>query len=211
MPLFFASILALASTVSAQETIPQPAFDLWKASGGENWSKVKQLRFTFVVEADGKAVSTAKHNWNVVAGTDEVEWKDKHATVDLNNPPQEGDGKAAYGRWVNDSYWLLAPLKIRDKGVTVTAEESKEINGVSCQVLHLSFGTVGLTPTDQYRFYVDPTTKLMRAWDYIPKEGQGLQASWESYKMFGGLTLATEHKFNNKVIRFTDVEVVTNK
>lgn len=187
------------------------ATDLWKASGGENWAKVRQLRFTFNVEVDGKPVSTAQHDWDVVAGTDHVKWKDKDATVDLKAPAQEGDAKAAYQRWVNDSYWLLAPLKIRDSGVKVEAGGTKEIGGRSCETLQLSFDQVGLTPTDKYVLYIDPATRLVSAWDYIPSSGQGLQATWEKYQDFSGLKLATEHHFGNKAIRFTGVEVVAEK
>ena len=202
--------IALAAE-DASTNPPALAMDVWKASGGENWSKVKEIRFTFEVEADGKTVASAKHNWNVRAGTDEVTWKDKHAVVDLKSPPQDGDGKAAYARWVNDSYWLLAPLKLRDPGITSKAEGTKEINGGSCDTLRLSFGQVGLTPTDQYVLYVDPQTKLLRAWDYTPKEGAGMQATWEKYEKFGGLNLSTEHHFNGKTIKFTGVEVVAEK
>lgn len=200
------STIALAADDSAAL-----ANDVWKASGGENWDKVKELHFTFEVEADGKTVANAKHVWDVAAGTDEVTWKDKHVTVNLNEPPTDGDGKAAYARWVNDSYWLLAPLKLRDSGVNVKEEGRKDLNGVSYETLRLTFGTVGLTPTDQYVLYVDPKTKLLGAWDYTPKEGAGMQATWEKYQAFGGLKLATEHHFGGKTIKFTGVEVVTAK
>src|SRR4051794_38235045 len=133
--LICAALLSFGALAWGDSAMPQQAVDVWKASGGENWPKVKKIRFTFVVEADGKQVASAKHIWDVAAGTDEVEWKDKHATADLKNPPQDGDAKAAYGRWVNDSYWLLAPLKLRDPGVNVASEGTKELNGNNCEVL----------------------------------------------------------------------------
>lgn len=200
-----------AETRAGEPALPPLAQDVWKASGGENWSKVKELRFTFVVEADGKTVASAQHRWNVAAATDEVTWKDKHVVVDLNAPPADGDGKAGYARWVNDSYWLIAPLKLRDRGVTITQGGTKNMQGTECETLNLKFGTVGLTPTDQYTLYVDPKTKLLSAWDYTPKEGAGMQATWEKYETFGGLTLATEHHFSGKTIKFTGVEVVADK
>ena len=192
------------------------ATDVWKASGGENWAKVKELRFTFEVESGGKPVASAKHDWNVVAGTDHVQWKDKEGnekdvTVDLKSPPQDGDGQKGYGRWVNDSYWLLAPLKLKDPGVTATPGTQKEFNGAMCDTLRLQFAQVGLTPNDQYLLYVDPQTKLLKAWDYIPKDAGGMQATWEKYEKFDGLTLATEHHFNDKAVKFTGVEVVAEK
>jgi hypothetical protein len=194
----------------------QLATDLWKASGGEDWAKVKEVHFTFVVENEGKPLFSAQHVWNVPAGTDEVKWKDKQGkdhqvTANLATPASDGEEKTAYGRWVNDSYWLLAPLKIRDRGVKVEAGGPKELNGVTYETLRLSFDQVGLTPTDHYVFYLDPQTKLPHAWDYIPKSGEGMQATWEKYQTFGGLNLATEHNFNGKTIRLADIKVVTNK
>lgn len=209
--LLLLSIRSFAADNAASNSL---VADVWKASGGEHWQNVKELRFTFEVESGGKIVASAKHDWNVAAGTDRVQWTDKEgnakdATANLLAPAQEGDAKKAYARWVNDSYWLLAPLKIRDRGVNAAPDGIKNLNGTPCPTIHLSFGEVGLTPTDQYVLYVDPQTKLLRAWDYIPKEGTGFQATWEKYQTFGGLKLATEHRFNDKAVRFRDVEAVT--
>ena len=203
----FLVILGTIARAADEPTAPGLAREVWKASGGESWSGVKELRFTFVVEVEGKTVASAAHIWKVAEGTDEVTWKDKHVTINVNTPPTEGDAKAAYARWVNDSYWLIAPLKVLDPGVTVKAEGAKEINGVASETLQLSFGAVGLTPTDRYVMYVDPQTKLLRSWDYQPKEGAGMQATWEKYETFGGLKLSTEHHFGGKTIKFTDVKV----
>jgi hypothetical protein len=211
--------LTAASARAAEESADkgtQLATDLWKASGGENWAKVKEVDFTFVVESEGKALFSAQHVWNVPSGTDEVKWKDKQgkdhqATANLVTPATDGDEKTAYARWVNDSYWLLAPLKIHDKGVKVEAGGPKELNGATYETLKLSFEQVGMTPDDHYVLYLDPQTKLVRAWDYIPKTGDGMNASWEKYQTFGGLNLATEHNFNGKAIKLADLKVVTGK
>jgi hypothetical protein len=189
----------------------QLALDVWKASGGENWSKVKTLRFTFAVEQDGKTLASVEHNWNVAAGTDEVKWKGKDVTVNLMAPAQDEDGKAAYARWVNDSYWLLAPLKVRDRGVHVKYGGVKQADGASFETLRLSFDKVGLTPDDQYVLYIDPQTHLARAWDYIPKDDTMMHGTWDKYQNFGGLNLATEHSFAGKMIRLSGIEVSTEK
>lgn len=213
------SLFAMAASIAcaAEESAdkgPQLATDLWKASGGESWAKVKEVHFTFVVEQEGKPLFSARHVWKVAAGTDEVKWTDKQGkdhqvTAHLAAPPSDEEGKTAYARWVNDSYWLLAPLKIRDRGVKVEAGGPKDLKGVTCETVRLKFDTVGLTPDDQYVFYLDPQTKLPRAWDYIPKSGEGMQATWEKYQTFGGLNLATEHNFNGKTIKLADIKVVT--
>jgi hypothetical protein len=205
--LFFGSVAAGAEPQDAKAQ--QLARDLWKASGGESWPKIMRLQFTFLVEQDGKEVARAEHDWNVKDGTDHVKWKGKEATVTLANPPQDEEGKAAYARWVNDSYWLLAPLKVLDPGVKLAYEGSKDLDGIPCEALRLSFEQVGLTPTDQYILYIDPETKLMRAWDFVPEPGKVMRATWEKYDDFGGLKLSTEHNFGGRVIRFTNVNATT--
>ena len=207
-----ATVLRAADEPAAK--LPPVAIDLWKASGGDNWDKVKEIDFTFAVEQDGKQLFSAQHRWSVAAGTDNVKWKDKQGkdhdtTANLANPAKEGEEKDAFARWVNDSYWLLAPLKIRDKGVKVEAGGPKDMGGTSMETINLSFDSVGLTPTDRYVFYIDPQTKLPKAWDYIPQTGTGMQATWEKFQDFGGLKLATEHNFNGKTIKLTDIKVTT--
>ena len=193
----------------AADDAQQLAKAVWKASGGENWRKVKELRFTFIVEQEGKELARAEHHWNVAAGTDRVKWKGKDVTVNLTAPAQDEDAKAAYARWVNDSYWLLAPLKVLDPGVKLTAEGTKTVGDAQFETLRLAFEGVGLTPGDQYLLYMDPQTKLVRAWDYIPTPDKVVHGTWDKYETFGGLKLSTEHEFGGRKIRFADISVVT--
>ena len=122
---------------------------------------------------------SAEHHWDVAAQTDHVKWKGKDVTVNLADPAADEDGKAAYARWVNDSYWLIAPLKLKDRGVHVAQEASKTMDGAECEVLRLSFGQVGLTPNDQYRLYINPATKLVASWDYMPEPGKSMHGTWD--------------------------------
>lgn len=187
----------------------QLATDLWRASGGENWEKVKELHFTFIVEENGKELARVKHHWNVAEQTDHVIWKDKDVTVNLVAVGESEEAKAAYARWVNDSYWLLAPLKVRDPGVKLEYMGQKEAGGAQCETVQLSFEQTGLTPTDRYLLYLHPETKLLQAWDYMPSADKTMHGSWDKYEEHGGLKLSTEHQFGGKVIRFTDIQVVT--
>ncbi len=207
LSMLFLTIAGPAGAQDSDAKAQQLARDLWKASGGENWSKVKQLRFTFVVEQDGNQLASAQHEWDVAAQTDHVKWKDKDATVNIASPAQDELGKSAFARWTNDSYWLLAPLKVLDPGVKLTYEGSKEMDGTTCEVLRMSFAQVGLTPGDQYVLYINPETHLLRSWDYIPKAETVMHGTWDKYQDFGGLQLATEHSFGGKMIKFADVSV----
>lgn len=184
----------------------QLAKDVWKASGGENWPKVKELHFTFIVEQDGKELVAAEHDWNMATKSDHVKWKGKEATTSVTEAAEDELGKSAYARWVNDSYWLLAPLKLLDPGVKLAYEGAREMDGAPAEVLHVSFESVGLTPGDQYRLYIDPQTKLIRSWDYMPKADTVMHGTWEKYQNVEGLNLATEHNFEGKTIRFADLK-----
>jgi hypothetical protein len=184
---------------------------VWKASGGENWPNIKAIDFTFAVEKAGKTLVSAEHHWDVAAQTDHVKWKGKDVTVNLADPGNGEEAKSAYARWVNDSYWLLAPLKLKDRGVNLDAEGKKEIDGAEREVLHVSFGHVGLTPNDQYRLYIDPATKLVASWDYMPEPGKSVHGTWENYQKSGGLTLATDHKMEGVRIQILNLKVTTAK
>ena len=205
------SFVATARAEESTDKAKQMATDIWKAAGGEEWPNIVEIDFTFVVEKDGKTVASAEHKWNLAKNTDEVKWKGKDITVNLAAPAQDEDSKAAFGRWTNDSYWLLAPLKLRDPGVTLTYEGSKGADGMAGETIRATFGKVGLTPNDQYVFYIDQKTNTVFAWDYIPKTDTVMHATWDKYEYFSGLKLSTEHKMGDTMIRFTNITVAMGK
>jgi hypothetical protein len=179
-----------------------------RASGSEVWPRVTRIRFTFNVERDGKTVASVKHDWDVRAGTDTVTTGNKSVAVDVRRADHaDDDEKQAYGRFINDSYWLLAPLKLKDPGVKLSTGQPQQIEGKEYWLLHLSFDGVGLTPSDQYNLWIDPQTHLVGFWDYIPEPGKSARMSWEDYRDFNGLKLATRHVSPRATIAFTDVEV----
>jgi hypothetical protein len=220
MKKFFALAITVASAASLSlirgedqagraEALAQA---VWQASGGEHWPQVQAIDFTFAVEKGGQTVASAEHHWDFVAQTDHVKWKGKDVTVNLAEPASDEDAKGAYARWVNDSYWLLAPLKLKDRGINLAAEGTKEMDGTKCEVLRLSFGKVGLTPNDQYRLYIDPKTKLVSSWDYMPEPGKSMHATWTDYQESGGLKLATDHQMDGGVrIRILNLKVASKK
>jgi hypothetical protein len=208
------ALIADSATVLADAVI--------KASGGEKWPRVKTLDFTFNVQQGGKTLMSAKHHWDVAAGRDSVEWSGKKVDVDvtgsfainagekMNNADQTlRDQQEAHKRWTNDSYWLLAPLKLRDKGVHLADKGEQQIEGKNYRVLEVSFESVGLTPKDKYNLYVDPESNLVRRWDYMPAPDRKSSATWDGYQDFNGLKLATEHKTGDTSIVFTDVRAAT--
>ena len=201
--------LSIGSLLRNESPPPASADELaaavMKASGADAWPKVTRVKFTFDF---GKGARS--HDWDVKNHTDTVTSNGKTMTAKLNGSHDNPDAKNAFGAWTNDTYWLMAPLKVMDPGVHRTLKPDETIDGKTYHVLHLSFDHVGMTPTDQYNLFVDPETNLVRHWDYIPAKGQQRRFTWDEYKDFNGLKLSTEHKINgNPAIKLTDIVVTT--
>ncbi len=179
------------------------------ASGIDALAKITHLRFTFNVSRDDKLVVSASHDWDMPNHTDTVTWNGKTVTVDIKNPGDSPDQKAAFRRWTNDSYWLMAPLKLQDPGVILSSPGKKEVDGKMYDVLHLRFEHVGLTSGDQYDFYIDPATNLPARWTYMPAGGKHVTGTWEDYQVVGGLKLATNHQFGGSRVYFTNLSADT--
>ena len=61
----------------------------------------------------------------------------------------------AYKQWINDMYWLVAPLKIKDEGVRLRyLGEDTTQTGIASDVIELKFDSVGVTPQNMYKLWV---------------------------------------------------------
>jgi hypothetical protein len=180
-----------------------------KASGIDAWPTISHLRFTFNVADNGKTLMSAEHDWDVPNHKDTVTWGGKTVTVDTKTPGDSPEQKAAFQRWTNDSYWLLAPLKLKDPGVLLSYDGTRQVDGKTYEVLHMKFDAVGLTSHDQYDLYIDPATWLLARWTYRPAPDKQTSGTWEDYQDVAGLKLATNHHFGGKRVFFTNVTATT--
>ena len=182
------------------------AMRVYEASGGpESWQSVSYLRFNFTVARGTERQRTIRHFWDRRTGNYRVEQRGPQAKpyvalFNVNN--REGraywagdtlDAKAnieqledGYRRYINDTYWLLAPFKLFDPGVNrAYAPDSSD---EATEALHLTFGDVGLTPGDQYWLFVDKQTGRLVRWTYV-LEGDGPETPprsfvWDEYKEY---------------------------
>jgi hypothetical protein len=107
------------------------------------------------------------------------------------------DALKAWGSFVNDSYWLLAPCKVLDGGV------KRQEDGA---VLTLSFDGVGLTPGDTYRLEVGEGGRV-DAWSFTLQSGREGHFTWSEHTAVGPLNLSLRRTAadGETVIRFEDV------
>lgn len=232
-------IVAVALPVSARADAPAKPSEapavakaLWSALGGDDgWQRARYLRFDWIVERDGKRVVARSHYWDRYTGRYRVDGvdKDKPYSVYFNINTRAGNawvgGKPVtdaaqskkwledgYGAFINDSYWLLAPFKVFDPGVSLEdGGKDKGPHGEACSVLKLSFGNVGLTPKDVYWLYVDDKTHLVVEWKYVlgGEKKPPSAFEWSDWKKVGTIELASMRTAMGKpmAIRFDSLKV----
>lgn len=217
--LLFAGLL-LATPALAQKTANPPAnlFDItgsdaraiqiadevMAAQGGRKaWDDTHHLAWTFF--------GVRRLTWDKWSGDVRVDNLRNDQTVLLNINTDKGrvfrNGreetqpdsvaryvKAAKGAWINDSYWLLMPYKLKDSGVTLKdLGEAKTEDGKPADLLQLTFKSVGNTPDNKYQVWVDKTTRLVSQWAYYPKysdEKPGFTLPWTDYQTYGQIKLS---------------------
>lgn len=95
--------------------------------------------------------------------------------------------------WINDSYWLFMPFKLKDSGVTLTyAGKDQMQDGSPAEVVQLEFQEVGVTPENKYRVYIDPQDHLVKQWAFFRQassESPDFITPWAGYQQYGQILL----------------------
>ena len=114
--------------------------------------------------------------------------------------------------WINNSYWLLMPFKLKDSGVTLTYKgEGKTMDGAAADILQMTFKNVGVTPQNRYEVLVNRATGLVDEWAYFAKADDpqpGFRRRWNEYQKYNGLMLASGRSDAAKPSRFDNVTSV---
>lgn len=104
------------------------------------------------------------------------------------------------GIWINDSYWLVMPFKLKDSGVTLTYQGIKPTTeGKDADVLSLVFEEVGNTPQNKYLVYIDQESRLVSQWDYYSNREDSIpriSTPWKNYQPFGKIMLSGDRGQN---------------
>lgn len=102
--------------------------------------------------------------------------------------------------WINDSYWLVMPFKLKDSGVTLKyLGEDTTLTGVRCNILELTFREVGDTPDNKYRVYVDLRDNLVKQWAFYRRASQDSAnwvRPWDNYERHGKILLSSNRSDN---------------
>jgi len=175
------------------------------ASGGRAaWDNTDYLQWRFF--------GNRLHTWNKSNGDLIISSDRDSSFFDINLETMEGmvilkgdtlgplESKDAYiqrGKeyWINDSYWIFLPFKLKDSGVTLKyLGEGATSDGTPSEKLELTFKEVGVSPDNKYIVYVDKATNLINQWDFYSKyddEEAAFSSPWSDYKDYNGLMLAS--------------------
>ncbi|GAA4433654.1 hypothetical protein GCM10023188_23490 [Pontibacter saemangeumensis] len=182
----------------------QLADSVMAAQGGrKNWDDTRYITWNFF--------GNRKLLWDKATGNVRVDYlkEDKKVLVNINTGEgkvyKEGaevtqpDSVAKYVQqakeaWINDSYWLVMPFKLKDSGVTLKylGEETTQA-GKLADVLQLTFENVGVTPENRYKVYIDKETNLVSQWAYFKNANDPEPAfvmPWQDYQTYGKLKLS---------------------
>ena len=98
--------------------------------------------------------------------------------------------------WINHSYWLVMPYKLKDSGVTLKmAGEDTTMDGRMADKLKMTFEGVGRTPDNMYYVWVDKESRLATQWAFYRNatdEEPGFVNPWGEYKKYGNIMLSSD-------------------
>ncbi len=228
--------LVLSSFVVMPAFAQQPSADdvarrAIEVLAGPAWEKARYFAFTFNVEREGKIAASFPQRWDRYSGDYLVSGKDQKGDdflVIMNTNTKKGRGwkngteatgadldpllTLGYRRFINDTYWLLMPLKMLDPGVhrSLDAPQS-DACGRTDHVVKLTFDQgVGIT-NDVYWAWVNHDTGLVDEWHMklqgSKPEDAPMVAKFRDYRRFGGLLISTRREMGKSVIRLDDVVV----
>ncbi|NJN42728.1 MAG: hypothetical protein HC811_11335 [Flammeovirgaceae bacterium] len=101
--------------------------------------------------------------------------------------------------WINDSYWLVMPFKLKDTGVTLKYLGEDTVSNERFNILELTFREVGVTPQNKYRVMVSVKENLVKRWSYYENANQD-SANWnnpfDNYQNYGNILLSADRSDN---------------
>ena len=96
--------------------------------------------------------------------------------------------------WINDSYWLLMPFKLKDAGVTLkyVGDEPTQA-GKPADILQLTFKNSLAAPGSKYKIWVDKKSHLVSQWALYSKPTDKepfFTLPWDDYQTHGDILLS---------------------
>ncbi len=184
-----------------------------KLGGAAAWDALGGVSFDFIATFGGIQATSRHHDWDKQRGMHRLvmgegddrtvvytDLWDRHAVVERNGTVLTGEeaqelADEAWGAYINDVYWLIAPYKVFDDGVQRAAVDGD---------LRLTFDDgVGLTSGDAYILDLDEDGTL-RGWSFLLESGISGSFAFEGRQTQHGVTF-----FSRKVASVGEISFGT--
>lgn len=111
--------------------------------------------------------------------------------------------ETAWSYWCNDSFWLIAPFKMFDKGTT---RSLVNVDGNNKGLL-ISYNSGGVTPGDKYLWIIDQNNMPIawKMWTGILPI-KGLKSDWGNWNTYNGVKLASQRTMFGKELQLKGVK-----
>ncbi|WP_100614237.1 hypothetical protein [Confluentibacter citreus] len=182
------------------------------AHGYVHWKNVSKIEFTFNVDKDS---SHTERSWIWEPKRNNISFlADKDSIVNYNRTKIDSTKINLDKSFINDKFWLLIPFQlVWDKNTTISEPIKTEapISKTQMNKITLTYPNDGggYTPGDAYDLYYGDDF-LINEWVFRRgnDENPSLANTFETYQVYNGLKLATEHKMANGMnINFTNIKV----
>jgi hypothetical protein len=132
------------------------------------------------------------YEWDRANNNVTVKWEEKEVFLDLNKPLDSYNllELKAYQLFINDSFWLIAPFKVRDSGVIRSVIDVENGRG-----LLVTYSSGGLTPGDSYLWIINEKgfPIAWKLWTSNIPIG-GLELSWDGWVNMNNVWFSTFHE-----------------
>ena len=181
------------------------------ANGLDKFKDATEVEFTFNVKINDTVRSSRHWKWNTK--TSEISLTEGDSTKTYTKKDSIPEDKVSIDqKFINDSYWLLFPYQLvwSDAKLTEEKEVAAPISGDTLTKLEVAYSSDGgYTPGDTYDIYYGDDY-MIEEWVYKAAGGDRQMATtWEDYKKFKGIPIATMHKSSDGSFQlyFTDVSI----
>jgi hypothetical protein len=204
---------AVAQQQKPADELARRAFDVL---AGPAWEKARYFEFTFVVQHGNTRSTAVPQRWDRATGMYRVTGRDAKQNdfiVVMNVNTKKGrvwlngeevhDNRAeatldlAYKRFLNDTYWLLMPLRMLDQGVVREAMgERTDSCGRTWDVVKVT------TSNDTAWAWINRDSGIVEEWDMqiagAPADAPPVQVMFHDYARYSGLLISTRREVRNQ-------------
>ncbi|MDP9361275.1 MAG: hypothetical protein M3P29_07485 [Acidobacteriota bacterium] len=228
------------SAPAIQPTGPDPVADelarrAIDIMAGPAWEKARFFSFTFNLERNGQPAASFAQQWDRGTGDYRVSGKDQKGVpfvvienvntkagrawqngVEVTDPAAlQNLLTVGYRRFINDTYWLLMPLKMLDPGVHRSAlGERTDACGRKWDVVRVIFDQGAGVATDVYWAWINRDTGIVEEWDMklqgSPAADLPVEVFFRDFQRVGGVLISTrrEVKGKNQIVRLDDLKIL---